>query len=197
MPDIRDTAPSEFQDGLARRVLGALRREYVLVGARRVKSWHAWLAIGIVAGIAFAAVIISSRGELAPTEAARRPSAARGQAKKFAPLPRNASPFRHRSATAGREQTFSGGVIRGIGRNALQVDAIVYDATISGWRAKNIAIPYISIRKMYSLELPARGFLKRREIKQSELAPGMRVGIMRIGNRVDINVLPPVPIARP
>lgn len=31
--------------------LQALRKEFVLVKKRRVISWHAWLAAGIVAGI--------------------------------------------------------------------------------------------------------------------------------------------------
>ena len=197
MTSIESGDSPEYQDGLVRRVLAALRKEYVIVGRRRVRSWHAWLAIGIAAGIAVAIIVVSQSSGVEPSGAARRAPAARSQAKKFSPLPRNNSPFRYRSASPGREQAFTGGVLRSIGQNALQVDAIAYDATISGWRAKSMAVSYASVKKFYVLELQTGGFVKRREIKRNELVPGMKIGIARIGNRVDVTVLPAVPIATP
>lgn len=205
MADIENNNPTKLRDGTTGRVLAALRKEYVLVGRRHVRSWHAWFIIGIILGITVGIIIII-RGDLLEQSGAaknvpviiKRQITTRKQVKRFNPLPQNTAPFRYRSATAGREQVFSGGVIRGTGGSALQVDAVVYDTAVSGWRAKGVTIPYASIRKIYSLELPASGFLKRREIKRRELAPGMRIGIMRIGNSVDITMLPAaVPVATP
>lgn len=205
MADIENNNPTKLREGITGRVLAALRKEYVLVGRRHVRSWHAWFIIGIILGITVGIIIII-RGDLLEQSGAtknvpviiKRQITTRKQVKRFNPLPQNTAPFRYRSAIAGREQVFSGGVVRSIGRNTLQVDAVVYDATISGWRARSITIPYISIRKVYSLELPARGFLKRREIKRRELAPGILIGMMRIGNKVDITALPAAaPVATP
>ncbi len=37
------------------------QRHYVLVGGHRVRSWHAWLAIGVVVGIAAGIILVANR----------------------------------------------------------------------------------------------------------------------------------------
>ena len=59
------------------RVLSGLKKEYVLVGKTRVKAWHAWLALGLAAGIAAGIILVANRsGELEPGKAAsaKRPN---------------------------------------------------------------------------------------------------------------------------
>lgn len=43
------------------KVLSGLRKEYVVVGKAHVKVWHAWLALGVVAGIAASIIIVANR----------------------------------------------------------------------------------------------------------------------------------------
>jgi len=43
------------------RAMRVLQKEYVLIGKTRVKSWKAWLIIGIVTGVVGAVIFVASR----------------------------------------------------------------------------------------------------------------------------------------
>ena len=62
---------SSNQDRRVDRVLLALCKEYVVVGKTRVKARHAWLVIGLVAGIAAGVILVANRsGEVEEGRAA-------------------------------------------------------------------------------------------------------------------------------
>ena len=46
---------------LVERALNALKKEYVVVGKTHVKSWHAWLIIGVAVGIIATTIFIANR----------------------------------------------------------------------------------------------------------------------------------------
>lgn len=46
---------------LADDLFKTLSREYVVVGHRRVRAWHAWLAIGLVAGAVAGILFVAAR----------------------------------------------------------------------------------------------------------------------------------------
>ena len=53
------------------RAIKLLKKEYVVVGKTRVRSWHAWLAIGLAAGILAGVLFVANRsGEFETGEAA-------------------------------------------------------------------------------------------------------------------------------
>ena len=54
-------APERATERLVEGVSQALRREFFLVGKSRVRSWHAWLAIGITVGIVSGILLVASR----------------------------------------------------------------------------------------------------------------------------------------
>lgn len=59
-------------DTVVQRVMGALRKEYVVIGSSRVNVFRSWLAIGLVAGIAVGIIFVANRsGELEPSVAGR------------------------------------------------------------------------------------------------------------------------------
>src|SRR3989344_3982188 len=43
------------------KALEALKKDFIVVGKTRVRSWHAWLAIGLVAGIAAGVLFVANR----------------------------------------------------------------------------------------------------------------------------------------
>ena len=43
------------------RAMRVLQKEYVLIGKTRVRSWKAWLIIGIFVGIVAAVLIVAGR----------------------------------------------------------------------------------------------------------------------------------------
>ena len=49
------------REQLAQGALGALQKDFVVIGKTRVKGWHAWLLIGIAAGIAAGVVLVANR----------------------------------------------------------------------------------------------------------------------------------------
>ena len=53
-------SPQE-KNRLVERVFRALQKEYMFVGNTRVRSWQAWLLIGISAGIVMGISLVSSR----------------------------------------------------------------------------------------------------------------------------------------
>lgn len=62
---------SSNQDRRVERILSAIKQEYVIVGRSRVKTWHAWLLIGIAAGVAAGIVLVANRsGEVEQGRAA-------------------------------------------------------------------------------------------------------------------------------
>jgi len=51
--------------------LQALKRDYAIIGKRRIKGWRAWLVIGVVIGVASGVVLVANRtGRLSHSEAA-------------------------------------------------------------------------------------------------------------------------------
>ncbi len=52
---------SRLADIAASRLFSSLKREYVLVGRRQVKSRHAWLIIGLMAGATFTLALVANR----------------------------------------------------------------------------------------------------------------------------------------
>lgn len=66
-----DPTNTSNQDRRVERVLQALKQEYVVVGKTRVRTWHAWLLIGIAAGIAAGIILVANRsGEVEEGRAA-------------------------------------------------------------------------------------------------------------------------------
>lgn len=56
---------------LVERAINALKKEYVVVGKTHVRAWHAWLALGLVAGVVSGIFLVASRsGEFEATKAA-------------------------------------------------------------------------------------------------------------------------------
>ena len=52
-------------NGAIGRILGLLQKEYVIMGKIRVQAWHAWLLIGLMAGITAGMILVANRsGEL-------------------------------------------------------------------------------------------------------------------------------------
>lgn len=59
----------------ANLIFEALKKNYTLVGAHRVKAWHAWLVLGIFAGAVGATVFIANRsGEVEKSQFLSRSS---------------------------------------------------------------------------------------------------------------------------
>ena len=46
---------------LVEATLQALRKEYVVVGKTHIKAWHAWLVLGLVAGVATGVILVANR----------------------------------------------------------------------------------------------------------------------------------------
>ncbi len=58
---------------LAQNTLSSLKKDYITIGKSRVRPWHAWAAMGILAGVVLALAFISNKsGEFSASEAARR-----------------------------------------------------------------------------------------------------------------------------
>ena len=58
-------------DAAAERALSGLKSHYSLILQKRVRGWHAWLAVGLVAGIASGVILVANRsGELESGRAA-------------------------------------------------------------------------------------------------------------------------------
>ena len=56
--------------GLAERTINALKKEYILIGKTRIHSWHAWLTVGLVAGITIGIFLVSDPNvEFVPAKA--------------------------------------------------------------------------------------------------------------------------------
>ena len=49
------------QDRLVDDAIKTLKNEYLVVGKRRIKPWHAWLIIGILVGVAAGILLIALR----------------------------------------------------------------------------------------------------------------------------------------
>lgn len=63
--------PLDKKSSLAARALESLTKDYVVIGKRRVRSWHAWLAFGLVVGITVGiALVANNSGQFNPSEAA-------------------------------------------------------------------------------------------------------------------------------
>src|SRR3972149_5314222 len=52
---------SKSNEKLVQNTLKILERDYVVVGKTRVRSWHAWLAIGLAAGILAGVLFVANR----------------------------------------------------------------------------------------------------------------------------------------
>lgn len=50
------------QNDAAGRALGALQKEYVLMGKTRIKGWHLWLAAGLLAGTVAGVFLVANKG---------------------------------------------------------------------------------------------------------------------------------------
>ncbi len=50
------------KDKIVKSVFSKLNQDFVVVGKSRVKSWHGWLILGIVTGIAMGIVFVANRG---------------------------------------------------------------------------------------------------------------------------------------
>lgn len=56
---------------LISRTLNTLKKEYAVVGVTRVRSWHAWLIIGLTLGVAIGILLVANRsGEFEASQAA-------------------------------------------------------------------------------------------------------------------------------
>lgn len=48
-------------NGLTGKALEALQKEFLVIGKRHIKVWHAWLALGVVAGIVGGVLLVANR----------------------------------------------------------------------------------------------------------------------------------------
>jgi hypothetical protein len=65
MSQNEDPSNSNHREQLAQGALSALQKDFVVIGKTRVKGWHAWLLIGVVAGITAGILLVASRsGEI-------------------------------------------------------------------------------------------------------------------------------------
>lgn len=59
---------------LVENSLRSLRKDYLIVARHRVKSWHAWLVIGLTIGVVTGVILVANRngefeaGKAAPSE---------------------------------------------------------------------------------------------------------------------------------
>ncbi len=62
--NISGQSPNNTRPGApAERTLDALHRDYILIGKKRVRSWTAWLIIGLSAGLAIGIIFVANRSE--------------------------------------------------------------------------------------------------------------------------------------
>ena len=67
--------PNRSADLLTSHLLSSLKKEYMIVGRRRIKSWHAWLMIGLVAGATAGVTLVTNRsGRLEQSHASDLPA---------------------------------------------------------------------------------------------------------------------------
>jgi len=65
---------SKSNEKLVQNTLKILERDFIVVGKTRVRSWHAWLAIGLAAGAVASILFVANRsGEFEAGMAATRP----------------------------------------------------------------------------------------------------------------------------
>lgn len=53
--------PKKRINGLTGKALEALQKEFVVIGKTHIKAWHAWLILGLVAGIASGVLFVANR----------------------------------------------------------------------------------------------------------------------------------------
>src|SRR3989338_8507578 len=59
------------QNHLVEKALEALKKDFVVVGKTRVRSWHAWLVIGLATGIVAGIIFVANQsGEFEKSSAA-------------------------------------------------------------------------------------------------------------------------------
>ena len=57
-----DTNENPKVDRTIDRILGSLKKEYVIMGSTHVKAWQAWLLVGLAAGILIGIILVANRG---------------------------------------------------------------------------------------------------------------------------------------
>ena len=68
--DTQEPSQDQKVQTIVDRTLFVLKKEYVLAGTTRGKSWHAWLIIGLVAGAAAGVILVANRsGQLESSSA--------------------------------------------------------------------------------------------------------------------------------
>jgi len=66
-----DTNENPKVDRTVDRILGSLKKEYVIMGSTHVKAWQAWLVIGLLAGVVAGVLFVANRqGEVSESRAA-------------------------------------------------------------------------------------------------------------------------------
>ena len=56
-----DTNENPKVDRTIDRILGSLKKEYVIMGSTHVKAWQAWLLVGLAAGILIGIILVANR----------------------------------------------------------------------------------------------------------------------------------------
>ena len=49
------------QEKMTEKAFAALNRDFLVLGHTRVSSWHAWLVIGLAAGVAAGTILVANR----------------------------------------------------------------------------------------------------------------------------------------
>src|SRR3989344_1718099 len=65
MADVNSSSTKSAKEDFVERALSVLKKEYIVVGKTRVRSWHAWLFLGVVACLIGGIILVANRsGEI-------------------------------------------------------------------------------------------------------------------------------------
>ena len=104
-------------------------------------------------------------------------------------LPQDTSPFNYRTETALPVFNYSG-TLREKTATSLGIDAVIYDSSIPGYRAKKKTILRSVLRNIFVFTVDSSGLLQKRDGTYKELTVGMELGVEKIEQQFDVSVYP-------